>query len=168
MTKTQERRMKVFALRMVKVATTPRWQKQLRELVADALDRFDCNGSFRIFIDWDNSERHPDDDGTCGFAWSHPRELLCDEVTRFIWDMEDEGRLPRFPEGSEKESAMAVNLRCCIRAASDVAASPSAGVLGWNVGDLKAMWKGRKLPKWVTDFFEGDITTCTDETPIWL
>lgn len=92
--------MKVFALRMVKVATTPRWQPQL--------------------------------------------------------------------ESSEKESALAVNLRCCIRAAADVAASPSAGVFGWNVGQLKAMWKGRKLPKWVADFFKGDIANADDETPIWL
>jgi hypothetical protein len=160
--------MKVFALRMVSVSTTPRWQPKLRSLVADALDRFECNGSFKIFLDWDNSERHPDDDGTCGFAWARPRELLCDEVKRFIWDMEDEGRLPRMPEYSGRESPMAVNLACCIRAAADVAAAPSAGVLGWNVGQLKATWKGRRLPKWVTEFFEGDLTTAPDDAPIWL
>lgn len=142
----------------------------LRELVVDCLDRFECNDSFRIFLDWDKSERHPDDDGTCGFAWSHSRELLCDEVQRFIWDMEDEGRLPRRSgyEDPKGESAMAINLTCCIRAAADVAVAPSAGVLGWNVGQLREMWKHRKLPKWVTEFFEGDITDAAPETPIWL
>lgn len=162
--------MKVFAHRMVRVSTTPRWQPKLRELVADCLDRFVWNGSFRIFLDWDNSEPHPDDDGTCGFAWKHPRELLCDEVRRFIWDMEDEGRLPRRSgfDDPKGESALAVALTCCIRAAADVAVAPSAGVLGWNVGQLKAMWKNRKLPKWVLSFFESDITNAPDDAAVWL
>jgi len=167
MTKKQERRMKVFALRMVRVATTPRWQPQLRQLVSDALNRFDSNGSFPEFINWDNSiDRY----APGRYNNRESCEPLCDEVTRFIWDMEDEGRLPRRSNwGDPKgESMMAVKLQCCIRAAADVAAAPSAGVLGWNVGQLKAMWHNRPLPKWVTNFFDGDITTASDDTPIWL
>ena len=179
MTTKQFRKMTVFALRMVRVSTTKRWQPQLRELVADFLDRIgpNCNGDFAHMIDWDHSEAYDYIDThtwACGTTTSnrhkgtHP--YLCDEVTRFIWDMEDEGRLPRRSgyDDPKKDSALAINLQCCIRAAADVAVAPSAGVLGWNVGQLRAMWNNRPLPKWVTGFWETDISTASDETPVWL
>lgn len=159
--------MKVFALRMVKVATTPRWQPRLYGLVSECLDRFHCNESWPIFIDWDNSERHPDDDGTVGFDWRHPRELLCDEVKRFIWDCQEVGELPNYGD-ADKESRMEVLLICCIRAGCDIASAPSAGVYGWTVGHLKKAWHPRKVPKWVTEPYDGDILSLPDETHIAL
>lgn len=166
MTLTQWRRMKVFALRMVRASTTPRWQPRLRSLVAECLDRFAGNESWPIFLNWDKSERHPDDDGTEGFSWQHPRELLCDEVKRFIWDCQDNGELPAYHPS--KESRMGILLTCCIRAAADIAVAPSAGVSGWTVGDLKEMWKPRPVPKWVTMAFDGDILSAPDDTAIWM
>ena len=180
MTKKQYKRMVVFALRMVRVSTTPRWQGKLRELVADFLDRIGAsvNGDYVHMLDWDHSQRYDyweEFTWACGTVSRYHRKgthaLLCDEVTRFIWDMEDDGRLPRRSgfDDPRGESALAVKLRCCIRAAADVAVAPSAGVYGWTVGQLRDMWKRRKLPAWVTGFFNADqLAEAADDVPVWL
>lgn len=175
MTKRQFKRMTVFSMRMVRVATSPRWQPKLRELVLNFLDRIDGNADWQHMKDWDHSESYDYVDThkwACGTVTSHRRQgthhSLCDEVARFIWDMEDEGILPRLPEGSDRESGMAVKLNCCIRSGCDVAVSPSAGVVGWTVGDIKAMWRKRPVPKWVKAFFTEDISALKDEVPVWL
>lgn len=173
MTTKQFRKMKVFALRMTPTAIRGgRWQKELRDHVLEVLSRLDCENfgiHYSTITNWDHHEPIPGDDGTCGFAWSHPRALLCDFMSEYCWDHNlKKEKEDRKGNCEVVDSKMGIALRCCIRAACDVAVAPSAGVLGWTVGDLKKMWKGRKLPKWVTDFWEGDITTAPDEAAIWL
>lgn len=58
-------------------------------------------------------------------------------------------------------------LHCCLRAGLDVAASPSAGVLGFRVGDLRRMFPDG-LPDWVAAFFTPDLAEAEDREPVWL
>lgn len=169
--------MKVFALRMVRATTSPRWRGPLRKLVAGFLERLSWNGDFPNIIDWDHStdydyvDSHTWADGkTSHWRRKGTHAYLCDEVTRYIWDMEDEGKLPRRSgfDDPDKESRMANHLQCCIRAACDVAASPSAGVCGYRMRHLREMWRGRKLPKWVVSYLGCDVTQLDDETHVWL
>lgn len=178
MTLSQWRRLKVFALRMAKVSTAPRWQPRLRYFVARFLDRIEGNGDWPHMDDWDNSQRYDyvsSHTWACGTTTSHRHHgwhpLMCDEVRRFIWDMEDEGELPKYPEregGETKESVISDQLACCVRAAMDVACAPSAGVMGYTVGHLRRMWAPRRIPAWVTAFFEGDLDSAPDNGAVWL
>jgi hypothetical protein len=173
MTEKQFRKMKVFALRMVPVAIGGgRWVKELKEHVKEVLcklddEAYECHWGY--IENWDHKTRLPDDDGTCGFAWNDHRMILGDFISEYLWDNDLE-REKEDRRGNIEivESKMGVALSCCIRAACDVAVSPSGGVLGFTVGDLKEMWKGRSLPRWVTDFFDGDIVVAPDEAGVWL
>lgn len=164
--------MTVFACRMVRVSTSPRWQPRLRELVENLLHRIgpQCNGDYAHMKDWDHSDRY---DYVSETKWgngkvthyrhqgTHP--YLCDEVKRYIWEQQDYGRL-------SEHSVLATKMQCCVRAGADVAVAPSAGVLGWTAGDLSAMWAPRPLPQWVRNYFtdDFDITTAPAKEPIWL
>jgi hypothetical protein len=173
MTHRQFKKMTVFALRMVPVAIGGgRWRKELRGHVTEILCQLD-DGAFAChwdhIVDWDNNTRLPDDDGTCGFAWNDGRMLLCDFMSEYCWDTNlEREKTDRHGNCEVVETKMEIALRCCIRAACDVAVAPSAGVLGFTVGDLRLMWKNRTLPKWVRDFFEGDIVAASDTSSVWL
>lgn len=89
---------------------------------------------------------------------------VCDEMTDYLWrkgyefDRRGECYCGKFGE----------MLACCIRAGFDVAVSPSAGVMGYTVGDIRAIFKN-KIPKWVNDFFEKPITNdVPDDVEVWL
>lgn len=59
---------------------------------------------------------------------------------------------------------------CCVRAGLDLAAGPSAGVIGFTVGDLRRMYP-LGLPAWIAGHFTepGPITHETaSETAVWL
>lgn len=57
---------------------------------------------------------------------------------------------------------------CCIRAGLDVASAPSAGVIGFTVGDLRRMYPDG-LPDWLTVGYEPPITDDTpDDAGVWL
>lgn len=173
MTRTQYKRMKVFALRMVPTAIDgARWRNELREHVAEILYRLEIEEygiHYSTIKNWDHHEPVPGDDGTCGFAWNHPSRLLCDLVSEYCWDhkLERENE-DRHGNCRATETKTGIALACCIRAACDVAVSPSAGVVGWTIGDLKTMWQNRPLPKWVKSFFAGDFDTFKDTDPAWL
>lgn len=72
--------------------------------------------------------------------------------------------------GREREcgNRFANQVSCCIRAGLDRASSPSAGVLGFTVGDLRRMYPDG-LPDWVIEGYEPPITTDTpDDAAVWL
>jgi hypothetical protein len=43
-----------------------------------------------------------------------------------------------------------VRVNCCLRAGLDLAVSPSAGVLGFEICDLRRMYRGN-IPTWIND-----------------
>lgn len=61
---------------------------------------------------------------------------------------------------------------CCVRAGLDMASAPSAGVVGFTVGDLRKMYP-EGIPDWVAVFKDGkgkkiDIRTRPDSEGVWL
>jgi hypothetical protein len=58
-------------------------------------------------------------------------------------------------------------VRCCIRAGLDTAATPSGGVVGFTVGDLRRMYPDG-LPNWIHDAYEGKLREAADTDGVWL
>lgn len=172
MTNEQFERMKEFATRMVPVAIgSNRWRKVLAGHVEEVLARIDCENfgiHWRHIVDWDNKTKLPDDDGTCGFACSDDRYLLCDFMSVYCWDNDlEREKEDRQGNCEVVETKVGTALRCCIRAACDVAVAPSAGVLGFTVGDLRQMWP-EGIPAWVNKFFITPLHHARNTTPVWL
>lgn len=102
-------------------------------------------------------------------SWDGPGCYVCDEVDRILYDRghSDERQ---FKNGNfeQVENRFKNQVTCCIRAALDVALTPSAGVLGWTVGDLRRMYP-LGLPAWVAAYFVEPITAdVSDEMEVWL
>lgn len=102
-------------------------------------------------------------------SWDGPGCYVGDEVSRLLYDAghNDERQ---FKNGNVEqiEHRFINQVTCCIRAGLDVALTPSAGVLGWTVGDLRRMYP-LGLPAWVATFFVEPITSkASDEERVWL
>lgn len=171
MTTKQFRRMCSFALRMVPQSIGgKRWQNVVRGHVKEILYRMSIENygfHYRHIEDWDNAEYNPEKDQ---YGHSHLlADLPCDHLSTYCWenDLQKE-REDRRGNCSVVNTKVGIALRCCIRAAMDVAVEPSGGVVGFTVGDLREMWKGKPLPKWVTSYFDGDIDAAPASAGVWL
>lgn len=162
MTLKQFRRMKVFALRMAPVAIKGgRWRKTARAHIAEILARlndphYSCH--FPHTINWEDNTPLPNDDGS----------LLCDFVSEYCWDNRLYREHPSASRCDILESKVAIAVTCCIRAACDVATEPSAGVVGFTIGDLKQMWAPKPIPAWVSAAYETDLNRAEDTQSIQL
>ena len=63
-------------------------------------------------------------------------------------------------------------VRCCLRAGLDMVATPSMGVLGFTVGDLRRMYPDG-FPAWLDREFQRDgapvrLAEAPDEAGVWL
>ena len=81
--------------------------------------------------------------------------LVCDIATLFLGDMNTYDYYPRDSWGdglyARWRDSWGSMVRCCVRAGLDLAMDPGEiGVLGFTVGDLRRMFRGR-LPAWVAD-----------------
>jgi hypothetical protein len=124
-------------------------RKRLRAEIAEFIDILTCNYELSRITDWD---------GNGGSVH------VCDELSRFLLDRNYE--LER--HGESVTGRFGLMLSACIRAGFDVAVAPSAGVLGFTVGDLRAIFP-RGLPQWVQGFFEKPISGRTRaSTGVWL
>ena len=160
MTRKQFRKMTVFALRMTNVVGGNRWRKVVRIHVENILS---CRMEWCMehIIDWDNGARYPE----TRQRWRGGGDI----VREYLWDNQLE--LEKERRGGSVDvvdTGIGIAVSCCIRAGMDFATTPSGGVLGFTVGDLRRMWKNRSLPKWVTEFFENDITLAADGDGVWL
>lgn len=97
---------------------------------------------------WDNNARHPEDNGTCGWACKHRDHLICDEVDEMI-DKVAPDSYRRGWRYRKWDDLWGVRLRCCLRAGIDLASSPSMGVMGFSAGDLRQMYPFG-VPEWVS------------------
>jgi hypothetical protein len=166
MTPEQYERWKDFALRMARHAfpdATPARRAKIEEEINQFFWSSYDDEPKRIaeIIDWDNCppyEWH-------GRTYYNP--CVGDEVSSFLSDHYHErlGRRGRYePRGNKFESQVS----CCIRAGLDCASSPSAGVLGFTVGDLRRMYP-EKIPDWVVKDFQPPITPeVPDNAGVWL
>ena len=92
--------------------------------------------------------------------------LVCDKVSGYLWDK----RLEREKEDRHGnceivESKIGVAIRCCLRAGLDIAVEPSAGVCGFDAGDIRKMYHDG-VPDWVKEFFQPGETVALHQTNI--
>ena len=98
--------------------------------------------------------------------WLDKHDTLCncDEVKILFWEQWDE--------------QFGGPIRCCIRAGLDCASAPSAGVVGFNAGDIRAMYPegvpewlfppGERLHYWLSDEMNGTFEELADTAGVVL
>ncbi len=149
---TQYQRWKGFSLRM-----TRRGYPNITEARQKRLER-ECSGWFEYIIpsfcepgwkayeDWNGENGH----------------YLCDDVSQYFehhfhWQWREQEYGGRFYN----------QIVSCIRAGFDMAVEPSAGVIGFTVGDLRRMYP-RGIPSWLMNEFTDGFKTASDTEHIWL
>lgn len=122
---------------------TPRRQKLLREEVADCIDWVVCNGLDTV-DDWDSAVRG---EGSLYY------EAASTRVGDYLWQHRYEfERAYRNGETELVRGRFGDMLSACVRAGFDMAVAPSAGVIGFTVGNLRDVFGG-SIPDWIADRF---------------
>lgn len=156
MNKLQYKRWKDFAIRMVHKGW-PRhqvkgktYQGQVIPAVNDFFDMIEgCFEDEIIRIEsWDNTK--VDDSKKNPYGRPETGPYVCDIVSEmlsdynpFYWDGEE--NIKAYENWDEKWGG---RIRACIRAGIDLAAEPSAGVLGFTKADIEKMYP-EGVPKWI-------------------
>ena len=151
MTKRQLQRWRKISLGLAKTyKLTPERKAKLIAEVDNAIEILCSDSPLEDIQDWD---------GNAGKVY------VCDQMDEYLWSnkLYIERHSGRVIYGRFGEMVSA-----CVRAGFDVAVNRSAGVLGFTVGDLRAIF-GRKLPKWVTQWFKEPLTAeVPDSMGVWL
>lgn len=96
-------------------------------------------------------------------SWDHGDIYICDYVSETFSHFEHVDK-----HGELREAKFITQIECCIRAGLDMAAEASAGVLGFDVGDLRRMYP-EGFPDWLDN---GDWPTPLKDLPdtagVWL
>lgn len=177
MTRDQADNWRQFAMRMA-FATyrnrTPTRRAKLIKIVGDMIDVFLSNyqGKDLANVDcWDGSLMQP---GEVYADYRGRAAYPCDSLDGYLWDWGL--RREDYKTGEEKPSEFADAASCCVRAGFDVAIEPSAGVLGFDMGDMRAMFP-EGFPPYVVAYFssfqtrEGrpvDPAALSDDERVWL
>lgn len=103
-------------------------------------------------ISWDHSEPFTDERT---YAY-----YVCDYVSEFF------DRFQQDEDYACDHQKFYDQIECCLRAGLDVAATPSAGVLGFSVGDVTRIFEGN-VPDWFSSQFKGWDET-NKEAGVWL
>lgn len=159
MTSEQFQRWLDFATRMAKTCHkfNPRVRRLVVDFIEDYRDRADhVNG-------WDGEGRYD------GHGGGEPQAVfVCDDISTYLWDrgLEKDG-----PNGEDIPVKTGIDIKCCVRAALDMAVKPSAGVVGYTVGDLRRMYP-EGLPDWLFDAFgpkaKRALKRAKDDDSVWL
>lgn len=124
-------------------ALTPRRRKLLLEEVENCIDWVVCNGLDTV-EDWDGGVRV---DGSPYYEAAGTR------VDDYLWQHRYEfERESRHGEVELVRGRFGDMLSACVRAGFDMAVAPSAGVIGFTVGDLRDACGG-SIPDWIADRF---------------
>lgn len=140
---------------------TPARKARLAEEVENCIDWVVCNGLGTI-DDWD--------DGVRGKDGRYAHDSAGDRVDQFLWDN-------RYEFERERKSGCVDLVRgrfgdmlsACVRAGFDMAVEPSAGVIGFTVGDLRAIFNG-VVPDWIAEHFEHPelLSAAAPDEGVWL
>lgn len=139
--------------------TTARKSKLLKE-VDNCIEWVVCNG-LETVTDWDSRVRY----GNGCYD-----ESAGERVDQFLWDnryeFERNFKNGRFELVTGRFGQM---LSSCVRAGFDVAVNPSAGVIGFTVGNLRDVFDGA-IPDWVAQYFDNPaaLLTAGDDVGVWL
>lgn len=165
MTTVQYSRWVRFALRMAHRGW-PRLPRKSRKKVAEMVkDFFQCLDKDLVprIGSWDDTDEcnecvanRPEAESTRNWTKlnnCHCRTLVCDGVTCLLDD-----RNPHeygYSDGGgyqyrRWDETWGCRVRCCIRAGLDLASEPSAGVLGFEICDLRRMYRGN-IPVWINN-----------------
>jgi hypothetical protein len=153
MNKTQLRRWKKVSIGLARDChpnLTEARRAKLVEQVEDCIDTLVWNNGPEAIKNWD---------GNRGSVY------VCDAVSNFI----DERHYHVRTSTSEPyENRFARQVTACVRAGFELAVAPSAGVIGFTVGDLRTIFN-RRLPQWVKTFFTPPLSgRIADNEPVWL
>lgn len=100
--------------------------------------------------------------------WDNAPAYICDRVDDHLSRHLHYRYNERSGEETDCGNKFANQVSCCIRAGLDCASSPSAGVIGFTVGDLRRMYP-ESLPGWVIEGYQPPITVDTpDDAGVWL
>jgi len=137
-----------FATKMVDKVfeVTPERRAKIREEVLDYIERFK---GFPV-VGWD--DEHSD----AGY--------ICDHFD----DWFEKYYIKK--NGEWEQSKFLRDIACAVRAGLDIALPDRAqgGVLGFSVGDLRAMYP-EGLPDYIVNYFDLPLTAdAKDEEPVWL
>ena len=180
MTRDQSENWRQFAQRMAfaiyRDRTTTRRDRLVKE-VGHLIDVFLSNypakdrgwGCLADVDRWDGSLMRP------GEPYDQYRKRAaypCDSFDGYVWDR---GYI-RETRGGEERGEFGSAIMCCIRAGFDVAIEPSAGVLGFDMGDIRAMFP-EGFPPYVAAYLAGftddegapvDVAAMADDVRVWL
>lgn len=162
MTREQYERWCDFAMRMAR--TYPRRSKATRDTFVECVEDFIClhtnDGDLIDGISgWDDTD--------------NGNGLVCDNFARWWWDnlrrrldapddrYQDDRRDGDTKAFQRWEERWVTPVNCCIRAGLDMASSPSAGVVGFTVGDLKRMYP-EGIPAWVSEGMQDSSGNAVD------
>lgn len=164
----QYERWKDFSFRMIDVAVSARKRSPSRAMVREQMEfffecRMDADEEWRRVRDWDYSEE--DEYGHIFPVCDHVSDMSEYWIPDY-WSLPYEDEKPGVYDKARDRWCGPAS--CCIRAGLDVAVSPSAGVVGFTVGDLRKMYP-EGVPDWVKEFFESDqFDAATDNQAVWL
>lgn len=151
MNKQQLKRWNQVALGLAKHTgtMTDKRREKLLDAVEDCIDWIVARHDLSEIRDWDGNE---------GSAY------VCDDMSDYMW--ENRYEMERGGEMHYGRFGNAIGM--CVRAGFDLAVAPSAGVVGFTVGDLRSVFP-RGIPDWVNGFFETPITANTPSSAgVWL
>ena len=177
MTDEQFQRWKDFALRMARTCYPATMRAPSRKWIVDRVEEFidQMEDDRERITDWDSSWPEPPGSTYRSF------ECVSDRMSEFEWDnlpwrvqkLEHDEKFEEFEEAIDRWFGP---VKCCVRAGLDLASAPSAGVVGFTIGDLRRMYP-EGIPDWIASGFHGPrggrvpackIRNATDDTAVWL
>jgi|SRR6185369_1250554 len=166
MTEQQFTRWYRFALRMAHRGW-PRLPRKSRKKIASMIKDF-FRGLDRELVarirSWDDTDKcakcvanRPEAEQTRNWYklnTCHCGTLVCDEVQILIEDENPNEYIDGASQGGRDyrrwEETWGNRVQCCIRAGLDLASEPSAGVLGFEICDLRRMYRNN-IPAWINN-----------------
>lgn len=138
---------------------TPARKEKLLATVEDCIDWVVCNG-LETVVDWDASVEI--DGVRYGCAGTRVNEYLWDNRYEFERENKHGVEVVRGRFGDM--------LSACVRAGFDMAVSPSGGVIGFTVGNLRDIFDGT-IPDWIADQFaenKSALLSAGRDEGVWL
>jgi len=140
---------------------TPARRAKLLDEVECCIDWVVCNG-LETVADWDSGVQY-------GKGWHERYESVSARVDTFLWDNRYEFERENKHGVEVVRGRFGDMLSACVRAGFDVAVSPSGGVIGFTVGDLRDIFDG-SIPDWVAAHFEDPaaVLAAGRDEGVWL
>lgn len=138
---------------------TPARINKLLEEVENCIEWVVCDG-LETVIDWDDSVKI--DGIRCDCAGTRVDDYMWDN--RYEFEREYKNGNIELVRGR-----FGTMLSSCVRAGFDMAVSPSAGVIGFTVGDLRDIFDGT-IPGWIAEHFDDPaaLSGAGRDEGVWL